>query len=59
MGDGDFLDLAESELVDMIEELVNEEKVKDNLKKTGKPAGLVQYDRVSKKDKSENSKNKW
>jgi len=56
MGDGDFLDLAESELVDMIEELVNEEKVKDNLKKTGKPAGLVQYDRVSKKDKSENSK---
>lgn len=56
MGDGDFLDLAESELVDMIEELVNEEKVKDNLKKTGKPAGLVQYDRVSKKDKSENSR---
>ena len=56
MGDGDFLDLAESELVDMIEELVNEEKVKDNLKKTGKPAGLVQYDRVSKKDKSENQK---
>jgi hypothetical protein len=54
MGDGDFLDLAESELVDMIEELVNEEKVKDNLKKTGKPAGLVQYDRVSKKDKKEN-----
>jgi hypothetical protein len=56
MGDGDFLDLAESELVDMIEELVNEEKVKDNLKKTGKPAGLVQYDRVSKKDKEQNSK---
>ena len=56
MGDGDFLDLAESELVDMIEELVNEETVKDNLKKTGKPAGLVQYDRVSKKDKSENQK---
>jgi hypothetical protein len=54
MGDGDFLDLAESELVDMIEELVNEEKVKDNLKKTGKPAGLVQFDRVSKKDKSVN-----
>ena len=56
MGDGDFLDLGESELVDMIEELVNEEKVKDNLKKTGKPAGLVQYDRVSKKDKEQNSK---
>jgi hypothetical protein len=54
MGDGDFLDLGESELVDMIEELVNEEKVKDNLKKTGKPAGLVQFDRVSKKDKSVN-----
>ena len=56
MGDGDFLDLGESELVDMIEELVNEEKIKDNLKKTGKPAGLVQYDRVSKKDKSENQR---
>ena len=56
MGDGDFLDLGESELVNMIEELVNEEKVKDNLKKTGKPAGLVQYDRVSKKDKSENQR---
>jgi hypothetical protein len=26
------------------------------LKKTGKPAGLVQYDRVSKKDKSENQR---
>jgi hypothetical protein len=56
MSDGDFLDLSESELVDMIEELVTEEKVKDNLKKTGKPAGLVQYDRVSKKDKEQNSK---
>jgi len=56
MSDGDFLDLTESELVDMIEELVTEEKVKDNLKKTGKPAGLVQYDKVSKKDKAENSK---
>lgn len=54
MGDGDFLDLAESELVDMIEELVNEQKTKGNLKTTGKPAGLVQYDRVSKKDKAEN-----
>lgn len=54
MDDGDFLDLTESELVDMIEELVTEQKVKDNLKKTGKPAGLVQYDRVSKKDKAEN-----
>ena len=40
----------------MIEELVTEEAVKDNLKKTGKPAGLVQYDRVSKKDKSENQR---
>jgi hypothetical protein len=54
MSDGDFLDLTESELVDMIEELVTEEKVKDNLKKTGKSAGMVQYDRVSKKDKKEN-----
>jgi hypothetical protein len=56
MGDGDFLDLAESELIEMIEELVLEEKTKDNLKKTGKSAGMVQYDRVSKKEKNENSK---
>jgi len=55
MGDGDFLDLAESELVDMIEELVNEEKVKDNLKKTGKSKGMTEYDRISKKEKKENS----
>jgi hypothetical protein len=54
MGDGDFLDLAESELVDMIEELVIEEKTKDNIKKSGKSAGMVQYDRVSKKEKKEN-----
>ncbi len=56
MGDGDFLDLKESELIEMIEELVLEEKTKDNLKKTGKSAGMVQYDRVSKKEKNENSK---
>jgi len=56
MGDGDFLDLAESELVDMIEELVIEEKTKDNIKKSGKSAGMVQYDRVSKKEKNENSR---
>jgi hypothetical protein len=56
MGDGDFLDLAESELIDMIEELVLEEKTKDNLKKTGKSAGMVQYDRVSKREKNENLK---
>lgn len=54
MEDGDFLDLTESELVDMIEELVTEEKVKDNLKKTGKSKGMVQYDRISKVDKKEN-----
>jgi hypothetical protein len=54
MSDGDFIDLTESELIDMIEELVTEEKVKDNLKKTGKSAGMVQYDRVSKKESKEN-----
>ena len=56
MGDGDFLDLAESELIDMIEELVTEEKVKDNLKKTGKSKGMTEYDRISKIEKSENGK---
>jgi hypothetical protein len=56
MGDGDFLDLAESELIDMIEELVTEEKVKDNLKKTGKSKGMTEYDRISKIETSENGK---
>jgi len=56
MGDGDFLDLGESELIDMIEELVTEEKVKDNLKKTGKSKGMTEYDRISKIETSENGK---
>ena len=56
MGDGDFLDLAESELVDMIEELVNEQKTKGNLKTTGKAKGLVQYDKVHTKDADTNRK---
>jgi hypothetical protein len=56
IGDGDFLDLAESELIDMIEELVTEEKVKDNLKKTGKSKGMTEYDRISKIETSENGK---
>jgi hypothetical protein len=56
MGDGDFLDLAESELVDMIEELVNEQKTKGNLKTTGKAKGLVQYDKVHTKDADINKK---
>lgn len=56
MGDGDFLDLAESELIDMIEELVTEEKVKDNLKKTGKSKGMTEYDRISKIETSENGR---
>lgn len=56
MGDGDFLDLAESELVDMIEELVNEQKTKSNLKTTGKAKGLVQYDKVHTKDADINKK---
>ena len=56
MSDGETLDLNENELVDMIEELVLEEKVKDNLKKTGKSKGMVQYDRVWKTEKTENKK---
>jgi len=56
MGDGDTLDLNENELIDMIEELVLEEKTKDNIKKDGKSKGMTQYDRVSKKEKEENSK---
>lgn len=44
----DYVTLNEDELIDMIEELVIEEK--------GKSKGLVQYDKVHKKDGEENKK---
>ena len=46
-------DMTEDELVDMIEELVIE--AKENEKFSGKAKGMVEYERVSKKNKKENS----
>ena len=46
IGDNDYVNLTENELIDMIEELVVEEQ--------GKSKGLVQYDKVHKVDGKEN-----
>ena len=46
IGDNDYVNLTENELIDMIEELVFEEQ--------GKSKGLVQYDKVHKVDGKEN-----
>lgn len=54
--DGEELILSEEELVNMIEEIVLEEK-KSNLKSSGGRAkGTVEYDRVHKKDEDINKK---
>lgn len=53
--DGEELVLTENELITMIEEIVLEEK-KGNLKSTGKSKGMVEYDRVHKKDEDINKK---
>jgi hypothetical protein len=54
--DGEELILSEEELVNMIEEIVLEEK-NSNLKSTGGRAkGTVEYDRVHKKDEDINKK---
>jgi hypothetical protein len=51
----DYITLNEDELVNMIEELVMEEKVKGNLKGGGKSKGMTEYDRISKVEKKQNS----
>ena len=53
--DGEELVLTENELITMIEEIVLEEK-KGNLKSTGKSKGMVEFDRVHKKDEDINKK---
>ena len=53
--DGEELVLTENELITMIEEIVLEEK-KTNLKSPGKSKGMVEYDRVHKKDEDINKK---
>jgi hypothetical protein len=52
---GDEITLSENELITMIEEIVLEEK-KSNLRSTGKSKGMVEYDRVHKKDEDINKK---
>jgi hypothetical protein len=47
------MELTEDELIDMIEELVIE--AKENEKYSGKAKGMVEYERVAKKNKRENS----
>lgn len=53
--DGEELVLTENELITMIEEIVLEEK-KTNLKSPGKSKGMVEFDRVHKKDEDINKK---
>jgi len=52
---GENLQLTENEMISMIEEIVLEEK-KNNLKSTGKSKGMVEFDRVHKKDEDINKK---
>ena len=47
--------LSENEMINMIEEIVLEEK-KSNLKSPGKSKGMVEFDRVHKKDEDINKK---
>jgi hypothetical protein len=53
--DNEELVLTENELITMIEEIVLEEK-KSNLKSTGKSKGMVEFDRIHKKDEDINKK---
>ena len=53
--DNEELVLTENELITMIEEIVLEEK-KGNLKSPGKSKGMVEFDRVHKKDQDINKK---
>jgi hypothetical protein len=54
--DGEELVLTENELITMIEEIVVEEKKKTNLKSPGKSKGMVEFDRIHKKDEDINKK---
>lgn len=53
--DNEELVLTENELITMIEEIVLEEK-KGNLKSPGKSKGMVEFDRIHKKDQDINKK---
>ena len=47
---------TENEVIDMIENIVNEEKVKSNIKNQTVPKGYTEYERVHKEDKREEDK---
>lgn len=48
--------MTEEEMITMIEEIIVEEKKKTNLKSPGKSKGMVEFDRVHKKDEDINKK---
>jgi len=47
---------TENEVIDIIENIVNEEKVKSNIKNQTVPKGYTEYERVHKEDKREEDK---
>jgi hypothetical protein len=51
--EGDIIKLNENELIDLIENIVNEEKIK-GLKTIGKPKGLTTYEKAHKDSGKEN-----
>lgn len=44
---------TENEMIDLIESIVNEEKIKSNIKSSTIPKGMSEYERVHKADKKE------
>lgn len=52
--EGFDLNLTEDELVDLIENIVKEQKEKSNIKSMGKPKGLTKYEQVHKASGREN-----
>lgn len=53
---GDEVVLSENELIEMIENIVLEEKTKGNLKSQGKSKAIADFDKIHKKDEDINKK---
>lgn len=51
--DGEFALFTEEEMITLIEDIVKEEKVKNNIKNLETPKGMSEYERVHKADKKE------
>lgn len=51
--DGEFALFTEEEMINLIEDIVKEEKVKSNIKNSTIPKGMSEYERVHKADKKE------